>query len=187
MLSLLCQTTPVPDDTHAKWYAGVVLIIAAGVAGIVLIMGVIFIFRMSRRWQASIERDIAARRAKPTPTTDLWRESAERYVDADLLSAQELAERRGEDEDDTDEDNDDDDDDDPDTGGRPFGTPPPPNFGTGFQDTTEDEDDPFGLFKDKPYVEPEEPFDPDEEDDDPDDDDETDEFDPDSDEDDIPF
>ena len=173
MLDLLAQTANLPDDTHAKWYAGIVLIMAAGVAGIVLILGLILIRRLSRRWEDSIHRDITDRRAKPTPTTDLWRESAQRYVDPDALSAQELAERQvGEETDLIDDDPDDED-----AGNAPFddGQPPDAHPGTGFGQPAEDEDDPYGLFRDKPYVESDEEFDPDEDDGDEDDEDEDDE------------
>ncbi|MEM9021344.1 MAG: hypothetical protein AAGC44_12330 [Planctomycetota bacterium] len=141
MIDLLLVETSVPGDTGAKWYAGMVLIISTGLAGIVLIVGMMLIRRVNRRLRASIERDIAERRANRTPTNDLWSESAQRYTDPDALSDEERQARQGHQGNRQD---------DPEPFEGPSFNSPDPS-----EDFEEDEDDPYGLFRDKPYRDPE--------------------------------
>lgn len=176
------------DRTAAQWYLGVSLILVIGAIAIVLIVALAVGRRWARRQHQSIERDRQARRAaQSAERIDAWRAGSQRYVDQDKLP---------------DEGPDDTDPDDagpnaPDNPNAPGGwDPDAPPFSDGpagydprrddeplFQDDQDDRD-PYGLFKDKPYQEPDddEDFDDDEDwgddeqadegfdDDDPDDD-----------------
>lgn len=143
VLHLLAQT-PTSDKADPELgYNLLIVIMAVGITGMLLMFGLIIIRRLARRWEKSIEQGIAERRANPTPTSDVWRESAERYTDPDALSPEERSAREQgilpEHEEEP----------------EPF--PDPTSTATEpdpANEEDEDEDDPFGLFRDKPYQDP---------------------------------
>lgn len=145
VLHLLAQT-PTPDKADPELgYNLLVVIMAVGITGMLMMLGLIIIRRLARRWEKSIEQGIAQRRANPTPTSDVWRESAQRYTDPDALSPEERSAREQgifpEHEEEPD----------------PFPDPTATDPETAAQEGPEegeDEDDPFGLFRDKPYQDP---------------------------------
>lgn len=148
---LLAQQTPDNQQTLLEAYGLIMLIAALGLAAVVLVISMMVARRMARRRIVLLDRAIEKRRSEQgPPPDDAWQAGAARYVDPDRLTPEEIAERsvEGAEEDDG------------------------PGSGTGStwddaiageQDSDPGEDDPFGLFEDKPYVDP----DPDEEDDDP--------------------
>lgn len=152
-LAELTPTGPDPQQSLLEAYGLIVMIAAIGLAAVVLVLSVIIARRMSRRRTVLLEREVQKRRAEQgPPPEDAWQKSAERYTDPDRLTPEEIAERAAED---------------PGTPGP--GThadddPPDPTSGgsawddaiAGEQDSDPGEDDPYGLFEDKPYVDPEE-------------------------------
>lgn len=143
-----------PPDTQQSLleaYGLIVMIAAIGLAAVVLVISVIVARRMARRRMVLLERSIQKRRAEQgPPPDDAWQKGAERYVDQDRLTPEEIAQRAAEapDEDDPDADT---------------GSAWDDAIAGETPDSDPGEDDPYGLFEDKPYVDP----DPDEDEDDP--------------------
>ena len=126
---------------------GVVMIMVLGVLAVLLIV----VLAVGRRWrsrqQAAIDSDRAERRQMQSAgRVDAWKEGAERYVDVDKLPEappEDFAEHGP-------------DDDGPEHEGPPGGED---------AEEFEEEQDPYGLFKDKPYQDPDDAFDDDEDED----------------------
>jgi hypothetical protein len=151
-LHLLAQQTDDPQQTLLEAYGLIVLIAAVGLAAVIMVISMMVARRMARRRIVLLERSIEKRRAEQGPPPgDAWQAGADRYVDPDRLSPEEIAERAAGGAEDEPGD---------DSGplGPTWDTPAP-----GDTDSDPGEDDPFGLFEDKPYVDP----DPDEDDEDP--------------------
>ena len=111
----------------------IVVIAGVGLAGVIFLLSVIFARRMSRRRTLALERDIARRRASQgLPVTDAWKASAARFVDPDRLTPEEIAQREAEDDQAVEDEAD-----------------PPWD-----DDPQEPAEDPYGLFGDKPYEDP---------------------------------
>ena len=138
----------------AEGYSSLALIILIGGLALLLMVLIFIGRRWKRRQIKAIDQDKTARReARSAERVDAWKTGAERYVDRDKLP-------EGEsdlDEHDSDELEDED-------------GPPPGMAGQGYDDP-EEQKDPYGLFDDAPYREPEDEDDEDENDEDWDDDD----------------
>lgn len=151
-MHFLAQQTPDKQQTLLEAYGMIVLIAALGLAAVIVVISMMVARRMARRRIVLLERAIEKRRSeKGPPPGDAWKAGADRYVDSDRLSPEEIAERTAD-------------------GAEDEGDPQPPATGStwddalaGDPDSDPGEDDPFGLFEDKPYVDP----DPDEDDEDP--------------------
>jgi len=141
------------DRTAAQWYLGVSLILVIGAIAIVLIVALAVGRRWARRQHQSIEQDRQARRAaQSAERVDAWRAGSQRYVDQDKLPDEGPGDTEsgyaGPDA--------------PDDASAPGGWDPddaPAGYDPGRDDEPlfhDDQDDraPFGLFKDKPYQEP---------------------------------
>ncbi|XAM01547.1 hypothetical protein OT109_09145 [Phycisphaeraceae bacterium D3-23] len=141
------------QETLLEAYGMIVMIAAVGLVAVILVLSVIIARRMARRRTVMLEREIEKRRNDPgVPHADVWKTSSERYVDADALTPEEIAQRAA-------EDPGDDDSDATDTGSTWD------DAIASEQQEDEGEDDPYGLFEDKPYVDP----DPNDEEEEPDD------------------
>lgn len=151
------------DQALTKGYLLLFMIALAGLIGVLLLIGWFLMWRYTRRRLRAIEQDKAERRqARSTGRVDTWRAGADRYIDRDKLTEQELAQEDGgpgmggdtggEEDPDAAEDEDEDD--------------LPPGW-----DGREEETDPYGLFDGTPYRETEEDdaFDDDDEQDEDDD------------------
>lgn len=152
-LAELNTTTPDPQQSLLEAYGLIVMTAAIGLAAVVLVLSVIIARRMSRRRTVLLEREVQKRRAEQgPPPEDAWQKSAERYTDPDRLTPEEIAERAAEDRTGPGRD---DDDEDKQTGAAGGGSTWDEAI-AGEQDSDPGEDDPYGLFEDKPYVDPEE-------------------------------
>jgi len=150
-LAELTPTGPDPQQSLLEAYGLIVMIAAIGLAAVVLVLSVIIARRMSRRRTVLLEREVQKRRAEQgPPPEDAWQKSAERYTDPDRLTPEEIAERAAEDRAGTGRDDDDED------AGAAGGGSTWDEAIAGEQDSDPGEDDPYGLFEDKPYVDPEE-------------------------------
>ena len=123
----------------AKWYTGVVWIMLIGMLGVLLVVVVALGRRWKRRQHQAIEQEKMRRREMSSSgRVDAWKAGSDRYVDHDKLPEDAPYDSRA------DEDEDD----------APYRDP-------------EEKRDPFGLFDDKPYQDPDDD-DLDEDDDDQD-------------------
>lgn len=129
------------EQALAEGYLLLFGIALAGLIGVLAMLGLFLLRRYTRRRLAAIELDREERRkASSVARVDAWSAGADRYVDQDKLP-DDLPYDTPPEPDDAD---DDDTDDDPDQD-----TPPP-----GWDDAPpDDEQDPYGLFDDKPYRE----------------------------------
>lgn len=132
------------EEALTKGYWNLAMIALIGLITVIFFVAVFALRRWKRRQLKDIDQDRATRRAgQSAGRVDAWQASAERYVDHDKLTADDDRFERDPDED------------------APLGegdeTDPP-----------EEERDPFGLFKDKPYQDPEDEDDFDGEDEDED-------------------
>ena len=132
MYRLIAQLAP--DSSAGKWFMLVSTIMVIGAVAVLFVVAMGLIRRWKRRQLKAIDQDRAERRAsKSAKRVDAWQASAERYVDHDKLPAEEdRLERREEQQDEPT--------DPPDEENRPG---------------EEEERDPYGLFDDKPYRDPE--------------------------------
>ena len=154
-------STPDPQQSLLEAYGLIVMIAAIGLAAVVLVLSVIIARRMARRRTVLLERATQKRRAEQgPPPEDAWQKSAERYVDTDRLTPEEIAQRAAEDPGPCENDGDNDDGDNTTGGGSGSAWD---DAIAGEQDSDPGEDDPYGLFEDKPYIDPDE----DEDEDDP--------------------
>ncbi|MFK7790429.1 MAG: hypothetical protein AB8C95_13165 [Phycisphaeraceae bacterium] len=146
MIDLLAQIKQ--EEIASLWFKWVSLIMLIGAVAILFVVMVGVARRWKRRQLQAIEEDRAERRAgKSAERVDAWQASAERYVDRDKLSEDDLFKR-----DEEAGSNDDD-----------SGYAPPSD--DGYTDTPEDDRDPFGLFDDKPFQEADDDDDREEDDD----------------------
>ena len=143
-----------PDSLAGQWLMWIsgIMLLGALTILVIVVMGV------GRRWKRrqlkAIEEDRAARRAgQSAGRVDAWQASAERYIDHDKLPADDERFER-----------------DPGAPHEHDDDEPPPGEADEADPPNEDERDPFGLFKDKPYRDPEDEDDFDEEDEDEDED-----------------
>jgi len=128
-------------DLLRDGYGWLVMTAAIGLVGVVMALSIIIIRRRSRQRALALEQSIKQRRAdRGKDQPDIWQASADRYIDRDRLTAEEMAQRPAEDEAIDD------------------------GAGASWDGAEEDDpdDDPFGLMDDKPYKDP----DPDEDEDD---------------------
>lgn len=130
MLWTLAQLDP--ESTAAKWLIGVSSIMVIGAITVLIIV----VAGVGRRWKRrqlnAIEQDKADRRAGKTgDRIDAWAASSERYVDHDKLAEDDEPFERRKD------------------------TPDEEPSDARPASLDEDNPDPFGLFHDKPYQEPE--------------------------------
>ena len=131
---------PLFDDEPAEGYFLIFWIALIGLVGVLVIVGVIALRRATRRSLDAIERGRAERRAaKSIGRVDAWSAGAERYVDHDKLPEQVPYDTESDAADPAETEEED---------------PPDPALGDAEQDA-EPEDDPYGLFDDKPYRDPE--------------------------------
>ena len=156
MLFYLAQTDP--DKALAEGYLLLFFVALIGLFGVLLMVGLFVLRRSTRRRLDLIEQDKHERRAaRSVGRVDAWQAGSDRYIDHDKLPESEpgledAAPWSEEDyRTDPNEDNEPDD--------------PPP----GWDEPEHGDQDPFGLFEDKPYREPD---DDDDLDDDQDEDDE---------------
>lgn len=167
-------------QSAAEWTFGVTLIMVIGAVAVLLLV----LLAMSRRWAArqhkAIEEEKQRRRSsRSAGRVDAWRAGSDRYVDRDKLP-DELAD--GEVPFDAGPDG---------PAGGVDADPPDNHRGPGrgeadeplYQDQWDERDDrdPYGLFEDKPYQEPDDDEDEDEDDEDFDDELDGEEFDDDED------
>lgn len=146
-MSPLATQAPETQQTLMQAYGLIVMIAALGLAAVVLVLSVIVARRMARRRVVLLERSIQKRRAEQgPPPDDAWQKGAERYVDQDRLTPEEIAQRAAES---------------PDTDDQDTGSTWDDAIAGEQHDEDPGDDDPYGLFEDKPYVDP----DPDEEED----------------------
>lgn len=145
MLWTLAQLDP--QSSAAQWFWWVSWIMIIGAVAVLVIVGVGVGRRWKRRQLKAIDEDRQARRAgRSSGRVDAWAASSDRYVDHDKLpDEQEDFDR--------DDEREPEDDDGP-IHGSAAGEADP------TQEGDEEDRDPFGLFSDKPYQ------DPDDEDDD---------------------
>ncbi|MEM9416047.1 MAG: hypothetical protein AAGA29_11315 [Planctomycetota bacterium] len=142
---------PNNQETLLEAYGMIVMIAAVGLAAVILVLSLIIARRMARRRTVLLDREIEKRRQElGVPHEDVWKTGSERYVDQDRLTPEEIAQRAAEGADEGDPDE------------TPTSTWDDAIASEQPDDTSED--DPFGLFEDKPYVDPE----PDEDDEDDD-------------------
>lgn len=138
-------------DSLVSGYGWLVMIAALGLAGVILMLSIIFARRLGRRRRVMLDRSIEQRRAKKGPEhKDVWQEGSQRYIDRDRLTPEEIAQRAAPPPEPQEEDTPGD--------GKTGGEAPPWDDA----EEAEPEDDPFGLMEDKPYQDP----DPDEDDED---------------------
>ena len=136
------------EEALTKGYWNLAMIALIGLIAVIFLVAVFALRRWKHRQLKAIDQDRAARRAgQSAGRVDAWQASAERYVDHDKLTSDDLFER------DPDEHDDDD---------------SPPGEGNETDPQDEEEHDPFDLFKDKPYQDSEDEDDLDEEDEDED-------------------
>ncbi|MEM6504843.1 MAG: hypothetical protein AAF711_05205 [Planctomycetota bacterium] len=141
------------DEALTKGYWNLAMIALVGLFAVIFLVALFTLRRWKRRQLQAIETDRSERRAgKSKGRVDAWQASSERYVDHDKLAEEDGAFERnakpgGMDQ----QDNDD----------APRGS-----RDDAAQDP-DDEQDPYGLFSDKPYQDPddEDDFDTDDDDD----------------------
>ena len=136
MFSTLAQLDR--EEALAKGYWNLSMIILIGLLTVFFLVSMFLLRRWKNRQLKAIEKDRAERRAgKPGARVDAWQASADRYVDHDKLPPE------GE----------------PDQTKEPFDDEHPPATDPHEHDEAgnpeEEERDPFGLFADKPYQDPE--------------------------------
>ena len=116
----------------AEWRWGIMLILFIGIATLLVMLFAFGLRRWKRRQLNLIEQQKAERKqARSAGRVDAWQASAERYVDEDKLTEGQEPEASAEDLDEA-----------QDYSGPEQGEP-------------EEEKDPYGLFDDAPYQEPE--------------------------------
>jgi hypothetical protein len=144
------------DEALARGYWNLSMIALVGLIGVVFLVAVFLLRRWKRDQLKQIEENREARRARQTEgRVDAWRASAERYVDRDKLEDDDdLFKREGRD-----------------AIGEDRDEPDAPDIEDAHPDDRgPGEDDPFGLFDDKPYRDPDDEDDFDGDDDDEDED-----------------
>ncbi|MEM9347037.1 MAG: hypothetical protein AAGB26_10515 [Planctomycetota bacterium] len=141
MLWMLAQLDR--EEALTKGYWNLAMIALVGLFAVIFLVAVFALRRWKRRQLQAIETDRSERRAsKSKGRVDAWQASSERYIDHDKLAEEDGAFERN---------------------AKPGGQDldeedgPPPGSGddtTQDQNQDEDEPDPYGLFTDKPYQDP---------------------------------
>ena len=136
MIWLLAQLEELDrEEALAKGWWNLSFILLVGTVAVLFLIAMIMLRRWKHKQLKLIEQDRAERRAgKSAGRVDAWAASAERYVDHDKLPEDDGLYERDEDEPVDDE------------GPMPEAAP---------HEQEQDDSDPFGLFKDKPYQDPE--------------------------------
>ena len=154
MLRLLAETDK--EQALAEGYLLIFGIAVAGLVGVLMLIGIFLLRRATQRRLSAIEQARDQRRqAASAGRVDAWTAGADRYVDHDKLPDNVPYDSQPDPDDDAEA---------PEQGALDEDDPHPP----GWEDPeAEEEQDPYGLFEDKPYREPD-----DDEDDDGDDEEE---------------
>lgn len=151
-----------PDEALAKGYWNLAMIALVGLFAVIFIVAVFLLRRWKHRELRAIDERRAARRERLSGgRVDAWAASSERYIDHDKLPDDDEAF----DHDSTSEGDDDDD--------EPIPGSTAENETDAAENPDDEDRDPYGLFSDKPYQDPDDDddFDEDEDDGDWDDDD----------------